>query len=251
MSAPIRVIVFLAFSILCISPVHAGNWWEKVVETVKTLDSDNESIGAISDQLSSGDISKAFKQALKIGSENVVKKLGKTDGFFADSLVHIPLPDDLKRAKKLLKKVGLSHIADDLELKLNRAAEAATPKAKRLFVQAIQDMTFDDVMEIYNGPDDSATKYFQAKMTPALSKEMRPIVDNAISKVGAVKSYDKLIGKYKKIPFVPDLKADLTEHVVAKGMDGIFYYLAKEEAEIRQDPVRHTTDLLRRVFGEK
>jgi len=37
--------------------------------------------------------------------------------------------------------------------------------------------------------------------------------------------------------------------VVAKGLDGIFHYLAQEEAAIRTDPGARTTDLLKRVFG--
>jgi hypothetical protein len=39
--------------------------------------------------------------------------------------------------------------------------------------------------------------------------------------------------------------------VVDKGMDGIFHYMAVEEAAIRRDPARPTTELLTRVFGEK
>jgi len=57
-----------------------------------------------------------------------------------------------------------------------------------------------------------------------------------------------LMKQYKNIPFVPDVKADLTDHVVEKGMDGIFYYMAKEEAAIRQDPIARTTDILKKVF---
>lgn len=64
-----------------------------------------------------------------------------------------------------------------------------------------------------------------------------------------VKTYDRLMGDYKKLPFVPDVKADLTDHVIQKAIDGIFYYLAKEEAAICKDPVKQSTDLLRRVFG--
>ena len=33
-------------------------------------------------------------------------------------------------------------------------------------------------------------------------------------------------------------------------MDGIFYYMAQEEAAIRQNPAKRTTELLRRVFGK-
>ncbi len=57
------------------------------------------------------------------------------------------------------------------------------------------------------------------------------------------------MSKYNDIPLVPDVKADLTDYVVEKGVDGIFYYLAKQEALIRQDPMRHTTALLKKVFG--
>ncbi len=250
----IATTIFLITSLLT-TQAHAGNWWEKIVDTVKSLDSNSETqnfvVSELSSGLSNGDISQAFKQALRIGSENVVSKLGKVDGFNSDSLIHIPLPDDLKKIKKILNKVGMSHIADDLELKLNRAAEAATPKAKKLFMDSIQQMTFEDVKKIYEGPEDSATRYFQGKMTPALAKEMEPIVNKSVSEVGAIQAYDKLLGEYKDIPFVPDVKADLTKHVIDKGMDGIFYYLAKEEAAIRKDPVKQTTELLRKVFGSK
>ena len=51
------------------------------------------------------------------------------------------------------------------------------------------------------------------------------------------------------MPFAPEVDADLSDYVVQKGMDGIFYYLAKEEAAIRQDPVKRTTDILKSVFG--
>ena len=80
---------------------------------------------------------------------------------------------------------------------------------------------------------------------------MRPVVEQSMSEVGAVHTYDRVMGKYKSIPFVPDVKADLTDYVIEKGMDGIFYYLAREEAAIRKNPVKRTTDLLKRVFGRQ
>jgi Protein of unknown function (DUF4197) len=194
---------------------------------------------------------RAFKQALNIGSGNVVEQLSAFDGFNSDSAIHIPLPEKLMEVKRVLGKIGLSSIADDLEVKLNRAAEVATKKAKNLFWQSITQMTFNDVMEIYRGPKDSATQYFKRTMSSSLGNEMRPIVQNSMAKVGAVRSYDKLMSKYQSIPFMPDVKADLTNHVVQKGMDGIFHYIAKEEAAIRENPVRHTTDLLKKVFGNR
>jgi hypothetical protein len=43
----------------------------------------------------------------------------------------------------------------------------------------------------------------------------------------------------------PDLNAYATDKAIA----GLFTLVAQEEANIRQNPVARTTDLLKRVFG--
>ncbi len=237
--------VMAAFFIFGPSTAESG-WWEKGAELLKS-----PAGGSTKQALSSEEVGLGLKDALLVGSENVVSQLGRTDGFNLDPAIHIPLPEQLNSVKSLLGKVGMSSMLDDLELKLNRAAEVATPKAKELFTQAISEMTFEDVMNIYNGPDDAATRYFQDKMTPPLAREMQPVVEQSLAEVGAVQTYDSVMGEYRAIPFVPDVKADLTTYVVEKGMDGIFHYIAVEEAAIRQNPAKRTTELLQRVFGAK
>jgi hypothetical protein len=78
---------------------------------------------------------------------------------------------------------------------------------------------------------------------------MQPIVTDSLSQVGAIQTYDQVMGKYRELPLVPDVKADLSAYVLEKSLDGIFYYVAKEEAAIRENPLKQTTDLLKRVFG--
>ncbi len=245
----------LIFTSLISNQVSAG-WWDDAVSTVKSSGGDEilEAVinpGLSDDALSLEDMSKGFKQALTIGSEKVVARLGQVDGFNADPSAHIPLPKNLEKVRKALSKVGLSSYVDDLELKLNRAAEAATPVAKQLFIDSISTMSFDDVKRIYQGPKDSATRFFETKMSPSLSLKMQPIVDRSLSEVGAINSYDQVIKKYQDIPFVPDIKADLSKHVIDKGMAAIFHYIAQEEAAIRNDPLRQTSELLKKVFGAK
>ena len=183
-----------------------------------------------------------------MGSRNVVNQLGALDGFNKDPEIRIPLPPSLDRVRTMLDKVGMAQLFQDLELRLNRAAEDATPRAKQLFSDAIAQMTFKDVQKIYNGPDDAATQYFRAKMSPALAAEMKPVVDNSLSRVGAIQSYGNMMKEYEALPFVPDVKADLSRHVIDRGIDGIFHYMAKEEAAIRKEPVKRTTELLKKVF---
>ena len=199
--------------------------------------------------LSNDQIAGGLREALRVGTERVVGQVGAVDGFNADPSIHIPLPGVLKDVQSMLQTVGMGSLGEDLELKLNRAAEVAAPEAKALFWNAISEMTLEDVQTIYNGPDDSATRYFQGKMSSPLAERMAPIVNDSLSEVGAIKSYDDMIGQYKSIPLVPDAKADLTSYVVEKALDGIFHYVAKEEAAIRNNPAARTTEILQDVFG--
>lgn len=244
----IMITTATAFFIPCL--FAEKTWLEKGASVLdsfqKTSDQNENQPGLSLDEISNG-----FKEALRLGTDKVVSQLGEMDGFNADSNVHIPLPEKLGTVKSMLEQVGMSHLLGDLELKLNRAAEAATPKAKALFIQSLTDMSFEDVKTIYKGSDNAATQYFKEKMSPTLAEEMRPIVTESLSEVGAIKAYDHVMDQYQSLPLVPDVKANLTDYVITKGMDGIFYYIAKEEAAIRQNPAKRTTDLLKRVFGAK
>lgn len=242
---PRLLFAILLFTLLPVSASGQMDWLQKGRELLGTAPP------AGTTTLSDQQVGAGLKEALRVGSETVVGRLGIQDGFNGDPKIRIPLPASLEKARSAMKTVGMSAMLDDLEIKLNRAAETATPKARQLFWQAIEEMTMDDVLAIYNGPPDAATRYFQKKMSAPLAEEMRPVVSESLGQVGAIQSYEAAMGQYRGIPLVPDVKADLTGHVVEKGMDGIFYYLAREEAAIRRNPAKRTTELLRQVFGAR
>lgn len=243
-----RVGAIWLLSLTCVAGTATADadWWSR----------GKELLGGFGKQVADGNVltrdemAAGLKDALRVGTENVVEQLGRIDGFNADPQIHIPLPQSLIRVQSTLSTLGMAQMLDELELRLNRAAEAATPKAKRLFWNGVEEMTLEDVKGIYEGPDDAATQYFRRTMSPQLALEMRPIVEQSLAEVGALRSYDQIMGRYRSLPFVPDVRADLTEYVVERGMDGIFYYLGREEAAIRRDPAKRTTELLQRVFGQ-
>ena len=178
-----------------------------------------------------------------------MRKVGREDGYFADPNIHIPLPDSLRTVQKALGAVGLSKYTDELELRLNRGAEAAAPEAKAVFLKTLTQMTWTDVREIYEGPDDAATQYLRETMTPELTDRFTPIVETSLDEVGAVRAYDDMMAEYQGLPFVPDVKSDLTAYAVEQALAGIFFYLGKEEAAIRNNPAKRSTELLQKVFG--
>jgi hypothetical protein len=238
--------VLLAVSATATVAQAQSTLFDKAKKALGTL---GESAPGTTSALTTDEIAAGLREALRVGTSRVVERVGAADGYNADPDIHIPLPGALKDVQSALKRVGMGDMADDLELKLNRGAEAAAPAAKELFIQAISEMTLEDVQAIYEGADDSATQFFKGKMSPALAKRMTPIVDDSLADVGAVKSYDTMMSQYEAIPFVPDVKSDLTAYVVEKAMDGIFLYVGREEAAIRKNPAARTTDLLKRVFG--
>jgi len=154
------------------------------------------------------------------------------------------------REESLLTKAGMGDLGNDLELRLNRAAEAAVPQAKTLFADAIAEMTIDDAQKILSGPKDSATQYFKGKMSAPLATGMAPIVSDQLANVGAIASLDKMMGKYKSLHFAPDAKTNLTDYVVQRAIDGVFLYLGREEAAIRENPAKRSTELLKKVFSK-
>lgn len=198
--------------------------------------------------LSNSDIGAGLKEALLVGTDTVVKNIGKTNGFNLDPKIHIPLPASLQTVHKALSAVGMGGLTSDLETRLNRAAEAATPKAKELFKDSIRQMTLADAKQILSGPNDAATQYLKKTMSPGLAKEMQPVVKSALADAGAIKAYDTVMGKYNQLPLVSGVKENLNNYVVDQAMNGIFYYVAQEEAAIRQNPAKRTTDLLKKVF---
>lgn len=232
------------------APLTQAGWLDGLSDLLGGSKNTQETIEQVASVVSNEDLTEAFKQALELGSQHVVQQVSATDGFNGDSAIHIPLPKELKKAKDLLAQVGMEKNLNDFEVRLNRAAEAAAPQAKQLFLNAIKEMSFDDVRKIYEGSEDAATRYFQGKMTPSLTEAMSPVINQSLSQVGAIKEYDKMIDAYKTIPFVPDIKADLRNHVLDGTLDGIFHYLGQQEAAIRKDPVKQTTELLKKVFGQ-
>jgi hypothetical protein len=204
-------------------------------------------------QLTVGEIAQGLREALRVGTGTVVAQLGRLDGFYGDPAVRIPLPAALEPVQRALSTVGFAGLLDDLELRLNRAAETATPRAKEVFWEAIARMTIDDAMRIYEGPEDAATQYFRGAMTDPLKLAFRPIVDTSLADAGAVRAFDDMLARYQTIPLVPalgaNMKGRLIDHALDKSLDGLFHYLAQEEAAIRRDPAKRTTEILQRVFG--
>jgi hypothetical protein len=195
-------------------------------------------------------IARALLEALRLATDTVVAELGQPGAFLGDPAIRIPLPGGLEEVRRGLVGAGLGPLVDDLERRMNRAAEQAVPEARAVFREALSATTIEDAQGILTGPDDSATRYFATRMGPLLAERMGPIVDAELREAGAVQAFDAFVAQYAALPLMPDIRGSLTGHVVEGALAGLFYYMAEEERAIRHDPAARTTALLRAVFGE-
>jgi hypothetical protein len=199
--------------------------------------------------LSQGMVDDGLRQALDKGIGAVTAMLGAKDGFNTDPVAHIPLPDTVKRAQSLLNKAGMGSYGDEIELRMNRAAESAMDNAGDILVDAVKKMTVADAKAILQGPDDAATAYLQKVSGTRIANDMRPVMNDALSDTGALQLYDQMLGQYDKLPMMPDVKTSLTDYATDAAMKGLFHYLAVQEGEIRNNPGQWTTDVLKKVFS--
>ena len=206
-------------------------------------------LGLGTNSLSDSKINAGLKQALQIGAENSVQLVGRKDGYFANAAIKILMPKNLQPLEKGLRMVGYGPKVDDFVLSMNRSAEAAAPAARKIFVDAITSMSFDDARHILTGGDTAATEYFKQRTTPQLTAAFRPVVDKTMADNSVTKQYNSLVGQYKTLPFARKQDLDITNYVVGKALDGLFFELGEEERKIRKDPAKQTTDLLKEVFG--
>ena len=168
--------------------------------------------------LSDVKIGSGLKEALQIGTENAISFTGKTDGYFLNQAIKILMPEKLETFEKGLRAVGYGPQVDEFVLSMNRAAEKAAPFAKRIFWDAIGEMSFDDVRKILSGNDTAATDYFKGRTTNRLTDVFKPIVSKAMNEVGVTRQYKELVGRYDSIPFVKKESFDLDHYVVTKAL---------------------------------
>lgn len=195
------------------------------------------------------EVGSGLKEALINGISKGSDLVSITDGYFKNPEIKIPFPPDVKKVEDKLRQLGFGKKVDDFVMTLNRGAEEAAKEAKPIFISAIKQLTIQDAWALLKGEPDAATQFLKRTTTPQLKEKFSPVVQVALDKVSATKYYSDVINTYNKIPFVEKVNPDLNAYATDKAIEGLFVMVAKEEKNIRENPVARTTDLLKKVFG--
>lgn len=199
--------------------------------------------------LRESDAAAGIRTALERGAISAVQLLGRADGFWGNPKVRIPLPEFLNDVAGFLRATGQQRRVDELEIAMNRAAEAAVPEAKTLLVGAVKSMSVEDARGILTGGDDAATQFFTRKTREPLGAKFLPIVTRATERVSLAAKYNTVAHKAAALGLLKADDANIERYVTGKALDGLYLMIAEEERQIRQDPVGTGSAILKKVFG--
>ena len=204
---------------------------------------------ATSTKLSDTQIGSGLKEALKVGIQNTITLLGKTDGYLANQAVKILMPESIKKFEPALRAMGQGPKIDEFILSMNRAAEKSAPLAADIFATAITEMSFEDAKKILQGGNTAATDYFKTKTYDKLLEMFQPSVRRAMNDYAVTQKFEAIAGRIQAIPFADKVgNMDVNRYVSSKALDGLFLVLGQQENKIRTDPAARVTDLLKQVF---
>ena len=230
--------------LICLSFISVRSYSQIKIPAILTKKS--------SSGITENEAGQGIKEALVQGVTAAVLNLNKTDGFFGSEFYKMLLPEDAKKVEKTLRNMGMGIQVDKAILTINRGAEDAVGYAKPIFVDAIKEMTLTDALNIIKGSKDAATNYFKEKTKQKLITAFTPSVKSSLDKTEATKYYSGIVTTYNKLPTTfKKVDPDLTSYVVGKAIDALFDQVAKEEANIRANPLARTSDILKKVFGGK
>ncbi len=199
--------------------------------------------------LSSQDATAGLRQALSQGAEVAVAQLGKSNGYYGNPKVRIPLPSSLEKGASMLSRMGMGSQLDQLEVTMNKAAEAAVVEAKPVLVNAIKQMSVSDAKQILTGGNTSATEYFRRTTSADLTTRFLPIVKKHTDSLGVTQQYSQLAKPAAQFGLIDPKQASLDGYVTQKALDGLFLMVADEEKAIRQNPFKQSSAILQKVFG--
>ena len=242
MRKPVKALALLVALLFFAQPAPLSAGWNDLIKDLgRVLEP-----GA----LSYDKIVRGLKEALEVGTKNAVDRVSRTDGYFGNPDIRIPLPDSLRKVERIVRGAGYGAPLDAFHESMNRAAEQAAPQARALFWETVRGMTFQDARDILEGPDDAATQYLRGKTWDQLTGLFKPAVHDTMSRVEVTKRYQDLTGRISNLPFIGQFGSfDLDGYVTERALGGLFFMLAKEERRIREDPAARVTDLLQEVFG--
>ncbi len=213
--------------------------------------------------LTNTEIIGGLKEALTSGVSTGVKILAAKDGYYNDLATRIGLPEEATIITQNIAKLpGGQTLVTNTIKRINAAATDAVVNATPIFVGAIKDMTISDAANILKGNKTAATTYFKGKTKSSLKNLFSGYIKTSIDKkligdISCSSSWNTLTSNWNSVATtvvgkaagLKSVNTNLNDYLTDKAVDGLYYKIGEQEANIRTNASARTTALLKKVFG--
>lgn len=202
----------------------------------------------------------AFAQGLGLSAilgratDSALDRLARPGAFYDDEAIRIALPILGRPSSGLLGRLmGAGErlgVLDGITRTINDAAGTAAGEAKPIFRDAIDDLSWTDAPGIVS-QSDGGTQYLRRSSNDRLEGRLRPLVDDALSGVGAYDRFDRLSEKHSFIRRAGLDRESINRSVTEQALDGIFAYVGREERAFRANPLGNIGGALGDMLGKE
>jgi hypothetical protein len=193
--------------------------------------------------LSQADAATAIRQMLELGVRQ-----GITGSFNRDAIMSTLFPEDMRKTLNTLQQLGLISELDRFTNTLGTAAEKTAERSVPVFVNAIQDMSITDAIQIVKNGGTSATDYLRSHAGTELREAIRPVMKSALDEYNLTEQWNKIM---KPAQAIAGNRVNLDLPNLMAGMVSLkmFEKIEEKEQDIRANASARTTPLLRKVFS--
>jgi hypothetical protein len=195
------------------------------------------------------DADRALRETLTHAADAATQRLARAGAYGGDPAHHVALPDPLRAMRGEWNAVGRSGALTTLEAAMNQAAEMAAPGCRPLLHRAIADIDFSDAVAIVRSGDEAATQFFAVRVRAGLAEEIRPLVEDALTRAGAFAALDQAAAAGRAPQRAGEYRPRIIDATVAGEINALFAEMRAEERDIRADPTGRGSPLLRDVFS--
>ncbi len=201
-----------------------------------------------------------LQATLKLAAERAVEELSKPGAFANSEVLRIHLPESFAPVKSGLKKLGQEKLVTDFENSMNEAAGKSVMASPKILGETIQGMKMEDVLSIWKGGEDAATRYLENQTRSKIEEQMLPIIAKQTTESGSTKYFQQIVdlipkkqeGLLGNLSSITGMKIpedfDLNQYVSDNALNALYAKLAVEETKIRENPAARTTELVKNAF---
>lgn len=194
--------------------------------------------------LNERDAAAAIRQLLESGTRD-----GIGGSFSKDAVLSTLFPEPVKKALNTLQQLGLTNEVDRFTTTLSTASEKTAERSIPVFVDAIQNMKFNDAMRIIKSGGTAATDYLRSSTGAELRTSITPVMQTALDEYKLNEQWERIIKPVKGITG-NKLNIDLATLMAGMVSEKMFQKLEENETRLRNDASARNTALLKKVFSK-